>query len=278
MSAEELERVIDEILSSRKYAHVSPEVVRRVAADALSAASGFRDAVKRARRKLHQAHGAFGAQVDHRRIEVLVASLEARPAESRDSRLEAARPPSREILSFHASTAERLDHMEELYAVVFGGGAEAAGLRRILDLGCGLNPFAIPWMGLPPGAEYHAVDLDTRLAGLIGRYLAALAQAGRATVGDALGGLLPAGPWDVVLLLKLLPTLERQERGAAKRLLASLDARRIVVSFPRASLGGRRKGMDDRYRSFVAELIQGARLQAEARELPGETVYVCARS
>lgn len=272
---EVLDRLVAQILSSRKYASVAPEVVRRVAEEAIGATKSEREAAKRARRKLHQAHGAFGHAADQGRIEELVSAIEALPREPRAAWSEAVRVASREILGFHASTAERLPFLEELYGAVLapslGPGA------RVLDLGSGLNPFAIPWMGLPADCEYHAVDVDTKLAVLVGRYLAALGRSGSAATADILAREIPRGPWDAVLLLKMVPTLERQERGSASRLIGSLDAARIVVSFPRASLGGRRKGMDAQYEALMETVVEGAGLDVERHAWAGESVYVCRR-
>jgi 16S rRNA (guanine(1405)-N(7))-methyltransferase len=182
---------------------------------------------------------------------------------------------SHEILGLHSSTAERLPFLAELYGRLLGDGLQSGS--RVLDLGCGLDPFALPWMALPRGAEYHAVDMDERLARSIGRYLALLGRPGSAAAGDILGGAIPPGRWDVVLLMKLLPTLERQQRGSAARLLRSLDAARIVVSFPRASLGGRRKGMDGQYESLMDRILEGSGLALERLAWESESVYVCTR-
>jgi 16S rRNA (guanine(1405)-N(7))-methyltransferase len=82
---------------------------------------------------------------------------------------------------------------------------------------------------------------------------------------------------DVALLLKLVPTLDRQDPAAAGHLLAALDARHAVISFPRHSLGGRGKGMERTYRSRLESLVAGAgdvvRSAAEA-SVPNELVFV----
>ena len=271
-----LERVVAGILSSRKYAEVTPEVVRRVASEALAATRDERQAGRRARRKLHQAHGAFRGALDHRRIERALELLEGTRREPPDAWNGELERTSREILSLHASTAERLPFLGELYGGLLGDSLGAGS--RVLDLGCGLNPFALPWMRLPPGVEYHAVDMDGRLAGSIGRYLALLGRAGTAAALDILSGAVAPGRWDVVLLMKMLPTLERQDRGSAARTIRSLDAARIVVSFPRASLGGRRKGMDERYGESMRRVAEECGLDLSLRLYPTEAVYVASHA
>jgi 16S rRNA (guanine(1405)-N(7))-methyltransferase len=101
---------------------------------------------------------------------------------------------------------------------------------------------------------YRAVDLDRRLVALVARFLQHRGQAGGATAIDLLGEEpLPAA--DVVLAFKLLPTLERQSKGAAARLLDRLDARALVLSFPTRSLGRKAKGMEENYARFAEELL-----------------------
>jgi hypothetical protein len=59
----------------------------------------------------------------------------------------------------------------------------------------------------------------------------------------------------VALLLKLAPTLDRQDPGAAVGLIRGLNVRHAVVSFPARSLGGRGKGMEDTYRARLQQLV-----------------------
>jgi len=274
-----LDRVVADILASRKYAHVAPAVVRRVAAEALAVERGEEAASRRARRKLHQAYGAFGAAGDHARIEELVAAIEALDPGRRSELSDDVRRASGKLLALHASTAERLPILEDFYRAVLP--VEPAGpspAARILDLGCGLGPFALPWMGLAAGAAYHALDLDGRTSALVERYLAALGRPGAAAAGDLLAEVPWPGPWDVVLLLKTAPTLERQARGATARLARSLDTRLLASSFPRASLGGRRKGMDRQYVELMAGVAAEAGLELERLEWPSEAVYLCRRA
>ena len=86
----------------------------------------------------------------------------------------------------------------------------------------------------------------------------------------------PSEPADVALLLKLVPTLDRQDPEAAAWLLAALDVRHAVVSFPARSLGGRGKGMERSYRERLERLTAGAeRVTAVAEaSVPNELVFV----
>ncbi|MEJ2737871.1 MAG: 16S rRNA (cytidine(1402)-2'-O)-methyltransferase, partial [Anaerolineae bacterium] len=124
----------------------------------------------------------------------------------------------------------------------------------LLDLGCGLNPLALPWMdtvapqgsGQIPGIRYVPLDIDTDRVRFLNRYLALAGLEPLARCQDILSHP-PEDAADVALLLKMSPTLERQEPGATLGLIEQLTAPYVVVSFAVKSLGGREKGMVEHY-------------------------------
>jgi 16S rRNA (guanine(1405)-N(7))-methyltransferase len=147
---------------------------------------------------------------------------------------------------------------------------------RLLDLGCGLGPLALPWMGLAPTATYVAVDVDRRMLDQVAAFLALVGQPHETRALD-LGAGTPTDRADVALLLKLVPTLDRQDPAAASRLLGALDVSYAVVSFPARSLGGRGKGMEDTYRGRLDRLANEARASVVAEpSVPNELVFVLA--
>ncbi len=263
--------MVESVAASRRYRHVCPETVRRLSRQALESSRGdVAGAAKRTKRALHQAFGAFlpAAPRYSRLLERLEREIEGAGVDSRP-----VRAFLRETLALHASTRERLPVMERLFREV---SAHWGRPRRLLDVGCGLNPLAFPFMGLPHDAFYAGVEIDRAMVEFLRGALDRLGVAHDLRVGDVLGEPeLPEA--DVALALKLLPTLEQQRAGAGAEVLFALPAPVLVASFPRRSLGGHRKGMDETYtRGFEALLgREGAR--AERIELPGEWVYVVRR-
>jgi 16S rRNA (guanine(1405)-N(7))-methyltransferase len=248
----ELDDVVAALAASRKYKTLAPELLRRVARRALSGGGGPVEVVKRAKGRLHQLYSAFIAPPELERVEKLVAALPPAPDEA------TLRATCREVLKRHASTRERAEPDARFYAEIW---KTTGPPRRVVDLGCGLHPFALPWMGLARDCEYVALDVDARIVAPIATLLRAMRQRGSATAIDLLSDEADddaalRAPADVAFALKLLPTLERQHTDASLQLLRTLRADHVVVSFPSASLGGHDKGMDASYRQFLEGLLQ----------------------
>ncbi len=126
------------------------------------------------------------------------------------------------ILRKHSSTRERLPYFGKIYSRVLKG-FEDSDKICIFDLGCGVNGFSysffprrVKYIGIP--GEVFQMDLFDfeQIGKVISRY----------------------DGKRVVLLLKVLDSLEMFERGYSKILLSSLKevVDRIVVSFATKSL------------------------------------------
>lgn len=239
--------IVERVRRSSRYRDVDPALVERLATEELPKARTTDDAVKRVKRRLHQAVGAF------------------RGAARASTDLDAA-------MRSHASTRERLPHLDSFYAGIWG----LTGVpRSVLDLGCGLNPLALPRMGLDPSARYIAIDADERPLVTVGEFLAASGHPHEIRTLDLVSAA-PDDEADVALLLKLVTTLDRQDPEAATRLLRGLRVKHAVVSFTTRSLGGRGRGMERTNRRRLDRLVSDAgrvRAVAEA-SVPGELVFV----
>lgn len=256
----------------RKYRALAPALLDRVWREACAIEPRPADALKRAKRALHQLHSAFVEERELDAAELALARLEASGGGDDRAAVEAC---ARAVLARHASTRERLATIAQLHGELR---ARLGTPASVLDLGCGLQPFALPWMGLPRTTRYHAWEADARMAALVARWFARLGQAGEARAVDLIdGGELPAA--EVAWLFKLLPTLERQRSGAAGALLerlAQAGIRAAVLSFPTRSLGARAKGMREQYGRFVDGLLRERCFSEESFEL-GDEWFVVAR-
>jgi len=251
--------IVARVRRSSRYRSVDAAMVARLAAEELPKARNADDAVKRVKRRLHEAVGAF------RRGEAAAATAVwpvGQPV--------ALRAACRAAMRGHASTRERLPHLSTFYRSLW----ELTGVpRRLLDLGCGLNPLALPWMRLAD-ATYLATDVDAGTLDVVRGFLDAVGQPHVLEARDLVDDVdLPAA--DVALLLKLVTTLDRQDPAGAGRLLDALPARHAVVSFAARSLGGR-GGRERTYRDRLDRLVaESGRVRAVAEaSVPNELVFV----
>lgn len=253
------------VLASRRYRSVHPPLVHRMARAQAAAGGSTAELVKRTKRALHQIFGAYLPTPP--RYDRLLGELRGATADVD------VRGVLRRAMAQHASTRERLDHLESFYAAL---AARVGTPRSLLDVACGLQPLALPWWGLPAGTEIHAWDIDTALVGFVGACLQQLGFGAHAAAVDLLA--VPAWPvTEVALVLKTLPCLEQQAPGAGEALLAAIPAPRVVVSFPTRSLGGRAKGMGGSYARRFEALLAARGWQAEVFEAGPELVYVVSR-
>ena len=265
MKDEVRREIVMRLRESSKYRDLSEDALRRIADWAAVRHQAPREAVKAAKRKLHQVYGAYLSPDGLSGVEALVRALPPSAPE------EALRETCLKVLALHASTAERVPILGDFYGALF---REIGRPGSILDLACGLSPFALPWMGLASETEYRAVDLDHRLISAVNDFLGRMGRPPTALCGDILTSP-PEGRADVVFLLKAVPCLEQQEKGAGGRLLRGLRARWAVVSFPARTLGGRDRGMGQYYDRFMARTVGELGIAARKMEYPNEVFYVC---
>lgn len=260
--------IVERVLRSSRYRDVDPSMLDRLAAEELLRSRNAADAVKRVKRRLHQAVGAFRGDGWADPL------AEIRAAWSGDPGDRAFRAACTDAMRVHASTRERIAELDRFYASIW---SHTGVPRRLLDIGCGLGPLALPWMGLRSDATYLASDVDRRALDAVEAFLALVGQPHVAEARDAVAAP-PIDEADCVLLLKLVPTLDRQDPDAATRLVRGLATRYAVVSFPARSLGGRGKGMERTYRDRLDRLAVAAGRVGDVIEasVASELVFVLA--
>jgi 16S rRNA (guanine(1405)-N(7))-methyltransferase len=268
-SMPDLEEIISAVAASKKYRSICADTIRHVAARELAAAphGSVKAAVKATKRRLHQLYGAFEHDFDFD-----AASLRLQQAYETGLEPEV-RAACRQLMALHSSTRERLPILDRFYPAIWAAAGRPAS---ILDLGCGLNPLAVPWMDLPAGARYVAVDIDAARIGFLNRFLVLAGHPPLARCQDILVQP-PQDVADLALLLKMSPTLERQEPGATLRLLQQLRTPCIAVSFAVKSLGGRRKGMLAHYQQQFLHIVEVQRWSVKELVFETELAFVVKR-
>lgn len=239
--------LFEKLSQSKKYRGVCPDTLRRVIAECLPKYKKEKDAEAAVREHLHGITAAFMTESEAGRAQAA--------AESRDYEA---------LLACHASTRERLP-IEETDAVYARAFALTGVPETLLDLACGLNPAYLKW-------KYPNIRVTgTDISGSCVELLRALDIDARHA--DLLCGV-PEGRFDVALLFKILPLLDRQKSGAAIGILDAVNAKFIVVSFPTRSLSGRNVGMEANYGAWMAAHLPEKRAIADSFATGNELYFI----
>jgi 16S rRNA (guanine(1405)-N(7))-methyltransferase len=270
ISDEHLDELVTTVLASTKYRHLSPELVRAIGTLELAKRRGIKEAVKATKNKLHQVAGMYLPNTVNYSswLTQLTSAFKSTDTDTVSS-------ACRQIMAHHASTRERLSIIDEFYATTLAG---LGPIHRILDIACGLNPLSLLWMPLAEGAIYYAYDIYADMVAFLAsffdleRLYGRSHAVGHAVVLDVIDAA-PIQPADVALILKAIPCLEQIDKTAGARLLRSVPADHLLVSFPVYSLGGRGKGMMENYEARFRALIEDTSWSVERFEFATELVF-----
>ena len=243
---DDLNALVTAIRSSAKYRHVSSDVIGSIGRKELAKRRSLTEAIQATRSKLHQIGGAYFGQTQHYTAWLTELQTAAQAGDPERLRQICAR-----IMTQHASTRERLPILDHFYQDIL---SDLAPIQSVLDLACGYNPLAIPWMPLAPGATYYAYDIYEDLMSFLNSFITLCGHApvvGAQSILDT----YPVVPGvHLALLLKAVPCLEQVDKTAGSTLLDKVDAQFILISYPAQSLGGRSKGMAANYAARFMEL------------------------
>jgi 16S rRNA (guanine(1405)-N(7))-methyltransferase len=252
--------LLHEVHMGAKYAHIAPGLVRRIAIDVLTRQPRItlKDAIRETRNKLHQIGGLYlPASMPYDRWLRELQETDDRPA------------VLRRIMAAHTSTRERLPQIETFFKRVL---ADIPPPARILDVACGLNPLCVPWMPLAANARYHACDIYADKMAFLGKALALLGLDAHAELRDVIANP-PDTPVDVAFVLKTVPCLEQVDKQAGARLLDTIDARHIVLSYPTRGVGGKDVGMSRNYAAHFDALMAGRAGRVTRFDFDNELVF-----
>lgn len=264
----EFETLVSRVQSAPKYAQISESLVRQITREEMKKGRTEEATIKAIRTRLHALAGAY------------LPSKIAYTQWLGDFRINGDNPAqvhaiARAMMRLHSSTAERLPVLEFIYQ----NSLRSLGpLKSVLDLACGLNPLAMPWMPISPSCEYHAIDVVAPMIAFLQDYFSLFSLNAQAQMLD-LADEIPSQSVQLTLLLKTLPLLDQIDRKLAPRLLYGLQTEHLLISYPLKSLGGRGKGMETSYRHSFAQLLQEAPVFTHVQEFrfPLELVFLLSK-
>ncbi len=264
ISEEDIERMTERVLGSRKYAamELPRETVRDLICQEIAAGKPPKEVEKSMREKLHQVIAPYLGDPDYDAEEKELAEAASRgDAAVEDWCLK--------LLAVHTSSKERIPHMREFYQAIF----ERIGIpESVLDVACAFNPFAFPWMGLPKTTSYHAYDLHSPRVRLINSFFRAYGMEELAEVRDILLSP-PETAADTAFFFKEAHRFESRKKGCNRNFWISLPVKTIVVTLPAENLTGQHQ-MRERQRDLVRKNIDGLGWTLEETEIAGEMIFI----
>ncbi len=264
---EDIDEFVAKVQEGAKYSQLDSCLVRQIALEELAKQRNWRDALKTTRTRLHRLTGAFlTPKLDYAKWIDFFKSL---PTDD----FELFKETCKRMMKLHASTQERLPFLESFFRTCL---APIAPVSSVLDLACGLNPLAIPWMQLEKDCTYTACDVVDPLVGFLNVYFPLVGQTGGAFTCNLLQSV-PQQRVQVAFLLKLLPILDQVDPKTSARLLEQVNADHLLISYPSKSLGGRSKGMKQTYSEHFERLTAGKNLKIHSFDFTNETVYLLSR-
>lgn len=256
--------LIEQVSRSQKYAQLAGTLVSRVTKEEAKKHNSQQAIIQSARTRLHQLTGAYLApKIDYTQWLNKFKSLDPNDRLGLES-------TSLSMMRLHASTYERLEVLPTFFQTSL---ASISPVKSVLDLACGLNPLSIPWMPLADGFTYLASDVVMPLVHFLWHYFELYGVNGHASILD-LSFSIPSQPVQLALLMKTLPLMEQIEHGLSQKILEYLNAEHILVTYPLRSLGGRRKGMEETYRSQFDQLVAGRDWKIQEFRFPNEVAYL----
>lgn len=256
--------LIARVSNSRKYRTlgIPDTTLRDLVEKAARVQPDPRDVEKSLRHKLHNLVAPYLGDPDY---EIMRSGLDTLP---RDLHSDKVKEWCLRVLTSHASTRERIPIQQDFYSVIFS----VTGMPNVLaDVACGLNPFALPWMNLPPQSRYFAYDLHKPRIDLLNAFFAHTRQPGSACHRDILVEP-PDIEADVVFFFKEAHRFEQRERGASRSFINRLKTRWLLVSLPTVSLS-RSRSMLESDRRLVREVCADRNWQVNELLFDNEIVF-----
>ncbi len=218
--------------------------------------------IKKVRAKLRRAYSLFRVEQESKKRKELV---EEYLVTKKKGLIE-------EILKTHSSTKERLMIYPQLYKKIFKITGKP---KRIIDLGCGINPFSVGFMKLNQ-LTYHAYDISNEEVELLNLFFKTLnSVAGKADVLDTLQWtkLKRLREVDIAFLFKMTDVLDRgQGHKTSEKVIKLIPAKYIVVSFPTLTMSGRK--MNHPRRRWIELMSKRLGYNVKMLEFSNELFYV----
>lgn len=260
-SKKDIDNLIDKVLQSKKYRSLHRPTVRRIVEDTIPRYPK-KEGEKAVKRRLHQIWGAYFTRPNFEKLLVKIEEELKNGVNIKTIVLS--------ILKLQTSTNERIPILNDFYPQIF---SVTGHPKTIIEPACGLNALTYFWMD--PDVQYTGFDIDQEQIDFINNvfHLLRVQKRARVELGDVLVEDFNRAA-DVVLLLKVLPLLEHQQKVCSIQVLRKIQCKNMVVSFPTRSISGKNKGMADFYTKQFMDLTKDEPWQIEKLLFETELVFI----
>ena len=259
-----LQYIIEKVKSDRKYSAIGlPDAtIEDIAQQELTRHPKVEVALNNTKAILHNVVAPYLDDVDYPQAKKQVEEAFALGNE------EAIRQTALKILEQHESTRERLPYLEQFYEVIR---TVCRPLSIIIDLACGLNPLALPFMGMTELVRYYAYDIHQPRVELINQFFKGWGLEPLAEVRDVLVHP-PQIQADAAFLFKEAHRMEKRRKGSSRDLIKVISARVVFISLPNRSLD-RRRNLSARMERLVKEIFANLEGDTGMEDFAEETLY-----
>ncbi len=256
------EEFLQKILQSHKYRtlHLPPETIRDLIDQESLRYPDTKSMQESVRQKLHQLTALYLGDPDYEKALEELQGIH----DKADLKVFAER-----ILNAHTSTRERLPYIKDFYSKIF----QAIGTpNSILDLACGLNPFALPWMELDSVMPYLAYDIHQPRVNLLNAFFEKATYPQAQAIQQDILVNPPIQKADVAFFFKEAHRMDQRRKGSNRILWDALQVNTLLVSLPTRDIG-KTHDMLERMRNLVRETIQGKNWRVEEILFEDEIVF-----
>jgi 16S rRNA (guanine(1405)-N(7))-methyltransferase len=262
----ELSGLDDEFVKNQLniYFSKNPKIVNLLNKSLNPKSAKYKQIVKDLRSILRRVYGLFRIKEQKDLRDSLVKDLLAK--KNLDLKL------IKEILQTHSSTKERLSSYLKLYQKIWKITGKP---KSIIDLGCGINPFSVPFMNLQE-LTYYAYDISANETSLLKQFFNYFHKqnkdfTGQSKVLDALN-FSKLKKVDICFLFKMTDVLDRGKgHKITEQVLIKIPAKHIVVSFPTETMSG--KKMNFPRRKWIELLCERLGYKYKTINLVNEIFY-----
>lgn len=223
---------VDSIINTKKYRHLGLNertLVDIFQQEALKHTSD-KPLLKSVKRKLHNIIAPYLGEPNYTDLAEQLDHIEFKSLES-----PTLREFCKKVMLQHVSTAERIPLLPAFYQQLF---KETGKPNTILDLACGLNPLAFPWMGLPTSTQYFAYDILQTRVDFLNKFFRKINMQPLAENRDILVSP-PTQNADLAFFFKEAHRFEKRQPGSNRMFWEKLNADCIAVSLPTQNISGK---------------------------------------